>query len=181
MSLELFKKVKDIIFKSNIERTEKIKMKGVFQCNTYDDNDNIIDEILDDNIIVSTSFNIITNLFVNGNTSSKINTLKLGNGGIYNSNVKIALDTETDLYSVLETKVTPEVYTSEEVLIDSVNKTITWTWVFEKEEGNGPGVRIYNEAGLFSSDGIMFSKKNFTEVVKTVDKKMIVKWTIKMV
>lgn len=180
MSFELFKKVKHILI-NLFTYTEKVRLKGIFECKTYDKCDNIIDNIKDDNIIVNSSFTIIKNLFVDGNTLSKINTLKIGNGGIYNSNVKIPLATETDLYSPLETKTTPDVYTSDEVLIDELNKTITWTWIFEQNEGNGPGVRIYNEAGLFSSDDIMFSKKNFTEVVKTVDKKMIVKWSIKMV
>ena len=180
MSFELFKKVQQVLLNQK-DYSEKLRLKGIFDCRTYDTNDNIIDEIHDDNIIVNTSFTIITDLFVDGVSLSKINTLKIGSGGIYNSNVKIALATETDLYTPLETKVTPDVYTSDEVLIDELNKTMTWTWTFAQDEGNGPGVRIYNEAGLFSANGVMFSKKNFTEVVKTPDKKMIVKWSIKMV
>ena len=88
MSFELFKKVKQVLLNQK-DYSEKLRLKGIFECRTYDTNDNIIDEIHDDNIIVNNSFTIITDLFVDGVSLSKINTLKIGSGGIYNSNVKI--------------------------------------------------------------------------------------------
>lgn len=182
MNLKDFKNILTDLFKKveKVEKEDKFRLKGIFDLETYKDNI-LVDKIHEDNIIVNTSFDIISSLFIDGDTNKKINTLKLGNGGIYNSLVKTPVVTETDLYNPLTTKKIPDLYTNADKLKDSLNKMIIFTWTFETTEGNGPGAMIYSEAGLFSDDGIMFSKKNFTEVVKTEEKKMIVKWTIKIV
>ena len=179
MNLKDFKNILTDLFKK-VEKEDKFRLKGIFDLETYKDNV-LIDKIHEDNIIVNTSFDIISSLFVDGDINKKINTLKLGDGGIYNSSVKTPVVTETDLYNPITTKKIPTLYTNADVLKDSLNKMIIFTWTFETNEGNGLGASIYSEAGLFSDDGIMFSKKNFTEVVKTEEKKMIVKWTIKIV
>lgn len=160
---------------------DRIKMKGIFELSLIDmkDRKNNI-TIKDDNIIVNTSFDILKNLIVDGDSAYNINRVKIGNGGILNSNIKEALVTETDLYNPLESKDVPVSYSPADVLVDSINKTIKYTWIFETNEGNGAGTRVYNEAGLFSDNGIMFSKKNFSEVIKTSSKKMIINWTIKL-
>lgn len=181
MKLKDFKNIlKDLIF-NKVEKEDKFKLKGIFDLETRDSDNNIVDKIYQDNIIVNSSFDIISSLFVDGDSNKKINILKLGNGGIYNSLVKVPIVTETDLYNPIIQKNIPTLYTQANVIKDSLNKMIIFTWVFEQNEANGDGAEIYSEAGLFSSDGTMFSKKNFTEVIKTPDKKMIVKWTIKIV
>ena len=178
MNFEWFKQICNNFNIVNINRDDNIKMKGIFELQTYTNN-KIVDDIKKQNIIVGTSFDILKNLLVDGDVDYRINTLKLGDGGIYNSNIKEALVTENDLYSPLESKVIPAIYTSADVLLDIASRSIKYTWIFDENEGNGAGARIYNEAGLFSNNLTMFSKKNFSEVVKTADKKMIISWTIK--
>ncbi len=175
----LFKEAFNIVKNTFITKEDKVNMKGIFELETKDENGNTLTYFKDDNIIVSTSFTILKNLFVDGDINHRINTLKLGDGGVFNSIVKIPIATETDLFNPLTTKEIPEVYTSTDVLVDPLNKTIRYTWNFDTSEANGAGTAIYTEAGLFSDNGIMFSKKNFTEVVKNDQKEIIVNWTIR--
>lgn len=178
MNLNMFRKILNNNTRKSNE--DNFKLKGIFSLETFKDNE-VVDSIYEDNIIVNTSYNIISSLFVDGDINKRINTLKLGDGGIYLSQIKTPSVDETDLYNSTISKEIPAIYDTSDVLKDSLNKLITFTWTFDIDEANGPGAVIYSEAGLFSADGVMFSKKNFSEVIKTADKKMIVKWTIKIV
>lgn len=182
---DYFSLFKEIWRNNNTELKKDIdqfKLKGIFSLKTIDKEKNIVDSIYQDNIIVNTSFDIIFDLFVNGGTNSRINTLKLGDGGIYNSIIKTPLPTETDLYHPVFTAKIPDVYTDLDILKDTLNRSIVFKWHFDETEANTDnGATLYSEAGLFSESGIMFSKKNFTEVLKNPEKQLIVEWTIKIV
>lgn len=51
-------------------------------------------------------------------------------------------------------------------------------FVMEKVEGNGGGTKTYTEAGMFTSDGIMFSVENFPGLIKNNKRRYIFEWVI---
>ncbi len=176
----MFKDVFNSIFKSEPLDLgiDKLKLKGIFDLEVHDLNGNKVQEIKENNIIVNTSFDIIKSLFVDGANTARLSAIQLGDGGVFNNSLKTPLRTETALYNSLVSKSIPTNYTDADVLVDSINQNIRFTWIFDVDEANGAGVAIYNEAGFFSNSGIMFSKKNFNEIIKDNQKTIIINWTI---
>ncbi len=180
MSFEMFKQALNLAKYSFLNRDDNVGFKGVFEMQILDKNNNIIQEYKEDNIIVNNSYDIIADLFVDSDNDKRINTVKIGDGGVEKNAVNIPEAGETYLFNPWETLVTPSSYTNADVLKDRNNRSISLTWTLEQNEGNGPGYRVYNEAGLFSAEGTKFSKKKFSEVVKTADQRMVKKWNIRL-
>ena len=128
----------------------------------------------DKNIIVENSFDILTTLLSTADVTKKIDTLKLGDQGIVNNAFVFPVVTDQTLRNETHQHVG-----TEQIQIDKLAKTIQFTFRVPEAEGNGLGAVIYNEAGLCASDGTMFSRKVFSEMVKTEDQSLIVYWKLK--
>jgi len=150
--------------------------KGIFILSEIDKNTNKkIQLVYDNNVIVNNSWLIVSGL-LNGDNTKAISYLALGDGGVQNSVLQYP--------SVYDTRLFHEVYKDTKihsVLIEKLIKPYYITFKFELQpnEGNGAGVaQIYSEAGLFSSDGTMFSRKTFDSVIKTPEKKFSIDWKL---
>ena len=134
------------------------------------------EEILidDPNTVVNTSFDILSDLLTNSSSSNQITTLKLGDGGVIDGELQTPLVTDTDLGNATYTK-TP--FT--DIIIQKILElSITFIMQVETDEGNGVGVALYNEAGLFTDSGIMFARKTFSEQFKNDEIEYTIRWTI---
>jgi len=155
---------------------EKFNFEGIFRYDVFDKNNNKIAEYEDKNRIVDNSFDIITGLLVNGDGNFKINTLKLGNGGVLNNILQTVQKTDQSLYNIIYSSSTPQ------IIISSINDTyIKFIWTFDYADANGTGVNVFNEAGLFSDSltDKMFSRKTFPSIIKDSSKKILVTWILR--
>ena len=151
---------------------DKINLKGRFKLiEVMNDKENVV--VDEQNKIVNTSFQVLVNC-LQGTVGSKISSLALGDGGIVNSELQTPNVLDTHLYH--ETLR----FDYSTIITESILKpfSITWRFILNEDEGNGIGAAIYNEAGLYSLDGVLFSRKTFTESVKTPEKKFIIEWKI---
>lgn len=129
----------------------------------------------DKNLFVNTSFDIMVGA-LQGDSNKIIDTIAIGSGGIINSIVQTPNLADTSLYTETFRK---SVVSSIEVESILTPNYIKYKFVIEKAEGNGAGVEIVNELGLFSADGTMFSRKTLnTEIIKTNEKALIIYWTL---
>lgn len=149
--------------------------KGVFTLWEVNKQTNTKTKLVhDDNVIVNNSWNIISGLL--SNTPNKyISSLALGDGGIQNSILQTPTINDTALFN--------EIYrdnTIQTTVIESIVKPYYITFKFSIGEmvANNGAAQIYSEAGLFSADGTMFSRKTFHEVLKTPEKKFLIDWKL---
>lgn len=149
-------------------------VEGKFQLIEKDKNG--IEKILvyDNNLVVNNAFTILAGLMSNPLPSKKIDTIKLGTGGILNSIIQTPQKRDTQLYRETFSK---QGFT--DIIINTVDElSITFMMILGKDEANNLGASIFNEAGLFSGNGIMFARKTFSEQLKTVENEWTIKWTI---
>lgn len=135
-----------------------------------------VEEILvdDPNTVVNTSFDILSDLLTNSDSNMQITTLKLGDGGV--------VDGALQSPEVTNTALANEVYSktgwTNTMVQNILELSITYIMTLGSEEGNGIGVALYSEAGLFTDDGVMFARKTFSEQFKTPDIEYTIRWTI---
>jgi len=174
---KLFDKLFDMAFNNKIkfDLIEKIKpVEGVFDLKLINQKTNKIDyEHKDNNLIVDDAFLIMANLLSDADPNKKIDTIALGDAGIVNNEFVFPYPNDKTLRNELFRKTTRE-----SVQVDLLKKRITFRFLIETIEANGIGAQLYNEAGLFSTDGTMFARKVFPEFVKTQDQIIIIDWSM---
>ena len=148
-------------------------VRGEFKISTIEDGEEVLQHH-DKNTIVKNSFNIMSSLLVNANTNKKIDTIKIGDGGIISSVIQTPSVNDTSLYNEIYEQAGTTSVTIESIL----EKSITFRFLIAKTDGNGTGVAIYNEAGLASTDGTLYARKTFTEIIKTPEKEILIEWKI---
>lgn len=168
MSLKLFKQIANNIKQKLTFNEPTLKPRGEV---TIWDGDNIVHQ--DKNLVVNSYFDIMVGLF-EGDSDKLISKLKLGDGGIYNSIIQTPTVQDLDLYNLVWTKVGYDSMRIERILENS----ITFVFIIEKDEGNGSGVQVYNEMALTASDGTIFARKVFQEIVKYPAKEFKVEWRL---
>jgi hypothetical protein len=128
----------------------------------------------DDNVIVNNSWLIISGL-LNSDSNKFITSLALGDGGVINSELQTPSVNDMELFNELYRK-----NSIQSVIIETITKPyyITFKFDIEELEANGTAAQIYSEAGLMSSDGTLFSRKTFNEVLKTPEKKFLIDWKL---
>jgi len=148
--------------------------KGIFKMYTLDDlgNEEVIIE--KKNLIVNTSFDIISGCLL-GDTNKQINTIKIGDGGIINGVQQPPKLTDTSLYHEIFSKTGLDNTVIEKVLFPNY---INFNFVISKDEANGTGSEIVNEAALASNDGTIFSRLTFPENIKTPQKQISISWRL---
>lgn len=149
--------------------------KGIFTLYEIDKNTNESKILVhDDNIIVNNSWLIISGL-LNRDTNKFISSLALGDGGVINSELQSPTINDTNLYNEIFRKTSYE-----SIIVESILKPyyITFKFSIDELEANGSSAQIYSEAGLMSIDGTLFSRKTFTEVIKTPEKKFLIDWKL---
>lgn len=145
--------------------------KGVFNLEIYE-GDVLVHSHVDKNLIVDSGFLILSNLVATADSGKIIDTIALGSQGIVNNKFIFPVVSDVTLRNETFRK-TGRTYT-----IDTINKQIEFVFTLSESEGNGVGARVYNEAGLYSSDGTMMARKVFPECVKTPNQKMFVRWAL---
>ena len=141
------------------------------------DKEGNIETLLDNekNLFVTTSADIIAGC-LQGDTDKAITTLATGDGGVIDSEVQTPTVGDTSLYSEIFRKEEVTSTVTELILDD---KYITFKFTIEKDESNGDlNVTPISELGLFSADGTMFSRKCFSEIIKTPLKELSIEWKI---
>jgi hypothetical protein len=150
-------------------------LKGKFKLSLIDINSNEVTQTIeDDNLIVNTSFDILSGLLSTADSKKKINRIALGDGGIYNNEILVPHPNDNELQSEKFRKTIKKVTTS--TILD---RAITFHFDITPHEGNGLGGVIYNEAGLMSEDGTLFARKTFENIIKSRDFLIRIEWTIK--
>jgi len=145
--------------------------KGIFNLEIYE-NGELVHSHVDKNLIVDSGFLILANLVATADSGKIIDTIALGSQGIVDNKFIFPVVSDVTLRNETFRK-TGRTYT-----IDTINKKIEFVFVLDETEGNGAGARVYNEAGLISSDGTMMARKVFPECVKTPNQKMFVRWAL---
>jgi len=147
-------------------------IEGHFLLESKDKLNNI--EVLVDNknTIVNNSFNMLSKL-ITGQGSDFINKIQLGSGGVYDGTLYAPTKKDSKLYAP-----TWDSIGWDEIQINNTTeKSITFIKILDFNTGNGVGVSIYSEAGLFANN-IMFARKTFSEQLKTSEREFTIKWTI---
>lgn len=160
---------------NNICEDDKFKfVQGAFKL-IGKDKDGIETVLVDDpNTVVRGSFTILSDLLTNPSSGKQIDTLKLGDGGIFENALLTPVFSDAQLYRETFSKTT---FT--DVSISSVGElSVTFLMVLGFSEGNGAGASLFSEAGLFSAEGDMFARKTFSEQFKTNEIEYTIKWTI---
>ena len=151
---------------------ESVKpMEGIFHLQKFKD-DELTYEHNDKNLIVNDGFLILAQLLSTADATKRITKLALGKEGISNNRFVYPFKSDKTLRA--------ETYRHSgcEYFIDPVKKEIEFKFTISKEQGNGPGARLYNEAGLMAEDGTLMSRKVFPECVKTPEELMIIRWIL---
>ena len=174
--IRLFKEVMRKTLSGNISFGERIvnPLEGEFKLESIE-NGISKTEVYEKNLIVNSSFDIISSLLVSASSTKKIDTIKVGNGGIINSVLQSPTLNDTSLYNEVYSQTGTSGITVESIL----DKYIEFRFLISKSDGNGSGANIYNEAGLSSNDGTLYARKTFTEVIKTPEKEILISWKIK--
>jgi len=149
--------------------------RGEFTLWEMDKNKNTkVQLVHDNNVIVNNSWLIVSGL-LNGDSNKFITTIALGDGGVQNSILTTPKVTDTTLYNETFRKTS-----TESVVIESLLTPYYITFKFDilESEANGSNAQIYSEAGLMSTDGTLFSRKTFKEVIKTPEKKFLIDWKL---
>lgn len=148
--------------------------RGIFTLYEVDKNQNKKVLVYDDNVIVNNSWLIVSGL-LNSDSNKFITSLALGDGGVINSTLQTPTVDDTVLYNELFRKTTVE-----STIIETITKPYYITFKFDilEAEANGAAAQVYSEAGLMSTDGTMFSRKTFREVLKTPEKKFLIDWKL---
>lgn len=87
----------------------------------------------------------------------------------------------TDLVAFVPKSVTENFYSLESVIYSdgaSTDSDIKFTVFMNTAEGNGSGTVIYNEAGLYTANGIMIARATFSGIQKTPSTSILFEWTI---
>ena len=150
---------------------------GYVSIHIIDEDNNIKDTLIDEdkNLFVNTSIDIMTGCLI-GDNNKKIDTLSIGDGGVIDSIIQTPTINDTALYNETYRKVGYDSVITETILED---KYIVFKFVIPKSEGNGAlGVTTITEMGLFSNDGTMFSRKTFSEKIKSIDKSLLIEWKL---
>ena len=155
---------------------DTFKLEGIFKYEIFNEENELIDEYEDKNRIVDNSFAILTGLLVDGNGDFKIDTLKLGNGGVINNTIQTVTKKDTSLYNEVYSKDTTD------IIIGNIgDKYVKFQWTLDYSDGNGDGINVLNEAGLYSNvvTNIMFSRKTFPSIIKDINKKILITWILR--
>lgn len=158
---------------STIKSTKEIikPSKGIFNLSLIED-EKVVHSFTDKNMIVDSGFLILAGLVTTGSDTKIIDTIALGSQGIVDN--KFVFPTQTDQTLRVETfRKTGCTFT-----VDELGKQVEFVFTLDEAEGNGPGARLYTEAGLFSNDGTMMARRVFPECVKTPSQKMIIRWVL---
>lgn len=158
---------------STVKSTKEIikPTYGVFNLSLVE-GDTVVHSFTDKNLIVDTGFLVLAGLVTSGASSKVIDTIALGNQGIVNNKFVFPVITDQTLRTETFRK-TGCVFS-----INELGKEVEFVFTLEELEGNGPGARLYNEAGLFSHDGTMMARRVFPECMKTPNQKMIIRWVL---
>ncbi len=147
-------------------------MEGIFDLTLMQD-DKILHHIHEKNLIVDTSFNVLSQLISAGTPGKVIDTIAIGDAGIVNSNFVFPFKSDVTLRNETFRKVG-----TSNIVISEIDRSVMFQFDIAEAEANGVGAAIYNEAGLFSNDGTLFSRKVFNEFVKTPDQKILIRWSL---
>lgn len=132
------------------------------------------------NLIVAKARHILSHLLGSGDSDYAISRLVLGGGGCNPNDMFVPIPptvNDIGLYDLvtfskpaagITFKPTPE-----------NSNSVLFTFIVNKEEGNGTGTAIYNELGLFTTNNHMFSRVTFPSISKTNQIKLIITWEIK--
>lgn len=163
---KLFKTTNDTFNEENIKPFE-----GIFHLQKFKD-DELTYEHKSKNLIVNNGFVILASLLSTADNTKRITKLALGKEGIVNNRFIYPFKTDTTIRA--------ETYRHSgcEYIINPTKKEIEFKFTIGKTEGNGPGARLYNEAGLMADDGTLMSRKVFPECVKTPEEIMIIRWVL---
>lgn len=147
-------------------------MEGIFDLTLMAD-DKIVHHIHEKNLIVDSSFHVLSQLVSAGTPGKIIDTIAIGDAGIVDSNFVFPYKSDVTLRNEVFRKVG-----TTNVVISEIDRSVMFQFDIAEGEANGVGAAIYNEAGLFSHDGTMFSRKVFNEFVKTPDQKILIRWSL---
>lgn len=116
---------------------------------------------------------LLQSLYVDGQVSDPIKTLKVGVGGSIDPDglyPKVASISQTDLNDVvLEITATKS--------INEANLSVTYLADVDKSQCNG---MLINEVGLFTELGMLSNVKNFVRIPKTADFAIHFEWTLRL-
>ncbi len=147
---------------------ERFGFEGKLKITTINKNTNeVLQTFEDKNKITIGSYDIIYNLF-SGNNST-VTKIGIGNGGIYNSEIKTVEFTDSDLYDrILFTNITEIDKIQHEDKLEVIFKA---TAIFDTNY-------VISEAGLFNVNDVMFSRKCFSEFIVDNTINMLFEWSI---
>lgn len=137
----------------------------------------------DHNLIVDGAKMVLANLLATAPATYKIDTMQLGTmGHDEGAGILVPVPPEHDDDSLNDPSVLLEAILDQSIPPvvgpPGVENTVMFTFVLEKDKGNGTGVVAYTEAGLFTGEGDMFARETFPAIVKTSVRKITFEWSI---
>jgi hypothetical protein len=155
------------------ERYKTYKLHGNISIKIVGEDEVVFEK---ENLIVNSARTILSYAIAEGGMN--IVNLKLGRNGHISDPLSPIPPQITDT-SLIDTAPFTKPVTTYIYLPDITNATsVAFSFVIEKPEGNGTGVVEYTEAGLFTSNGKMFSRVTFPSLAKDSTRKIIIDWTI---
>lgn len=171
-----FKKRERMSIGSSMEFLEMRTRPKEGHFRAYDGDGNII--VDKKNMIVNGSRSALAHLIAEAQVSEAITTIEIGTEGHEPGDPYTPVSptiSDTALEDVSPFSKALEFFT---YLPIGVETSVMFTFNIEKAEGNGSGIVLYTEAGLFTSGDTMFARNTFPAIVKTADRKIVFEWTI---
>ncbi|WYW01514.1 hypothetical protein Voja6_00119 [Pseudomonas phage vB_PpuM-Voja-6] len=174
-----------------MDKAEGIKCRG--QVEAYIEEDGITRLVhFKPNLVVTLGAKALAHLLASADAAYSIASFKFGTKGHNLTTGDIMtpvapketdvglLDVSSTVFSKLfNTSVDPKDYTYQPTGSET---QVQYTLVIDKSEGNNPTTPsaglAYTEAGMFCTNGNLFCRETFPALVKTNQRKLVLRWTI---
>lgn len=134
-------------------------------------------------MIVDDGRKVLTHLLASADAAYKVSSISLGTkghelttGDILTPVPPLVSDTNLiDLATVFQKDIgTNFTYQG----FNPNDTSVQFQAVLEKAEANGTGTIAYTEAGLFTTNGLMFARETFPAIVKNANRRITFQWVI---
>jgi hypothetical protein len=149
----------NIDFAANV--SDEQTMKGIFQIQLIDTEDNVLEEYTGENLIVNTGRSGLAHLLAGETTNREVERIGFGTNG------DDPESTDTELTDAFEKAVDGFTYPD--------TQSVKFDFELDFAEANGKAI---TEFGLICADDSLFSRKTRAVINKTVDFKIVGSWTI---
>lgn len=132
----------------------------------------------DKNLIVNGAKPVMAHLLGAAPSNYVLSKLQLGTEGNVDGDIMTPLTPDVADFELHDASPITVNIASVEYLPVGVESSVLFRFILAKADGNGSGIKVYTEAGLFTTSDIMFAVENFPALVKNADRKITIEWTI---